>query len=206
MQSIDAVVFDVGNVLIRWDPHNLYKRMGLTRADVEAIMRETRLAEINHRQLDAGSPFAATLAELASQFPHHAELIEAFDRRWPEMLAGAIETNVAVMRSLQAAGVPVHGISNFNREKFDIARGLFPFLDEFDDLVVSGDVGLVKPDREIFELLITRADLTPERTVFIDDSAANIETARQLGFAVIQFDEQESDLAAELSRMGLRFR
>ncbi len=205
-QDIDSVVFDIGNVLIRWHPHNLYRRMGLTAAEVAAIMLETDLAEINHRKLDAGSPFDATLAELATRFPHHAEFIEAFDRRWPEMLAGAIDPSVAVMRRLLAAGIPVHGISNFNRAKFDIARSLFPFLDEFDDLVVSGDVGVVKPDPEIFELLIARCDLVPARTIFIDDSAPNIDTARRMGFVTIHFDERTTDLAAELDRLGLRFR
>lgn len=205
MPGIDTVVFDIGNVLIRWDPCNLYRRMGLTDAETAAFMAETALVEINHRHLDAGAPFAETIAELAARFPHHTELIHAFDRRWPEMLGGAIDPNVSVMRGLLAAGVPVHGISNFSRAKFDLARSVFPFLDEFDDLLISGDVGLVKPDPEIFELLVARCDLVPERAVFIDDSAANIETARRLGFATIHFEERTIDLATELVRLGVRF-
>lgn len=203
MPEIDTVVFDIGNVLIRWDPRNLYRRMGLSDAETAAFMAETALHEINHRQLDAGAPFTETIAGLAARFPHHAERIEAFDRRWPEMLGGAIDSSVAVLRSLLAAGVPVHAVSNFSRTKFDLARAAFPFLDEFDDILVSGDVGHVKPDPEIFELLITRCDLAPARAVFIDDSAPNIETARRLGFATIRFDEHKTDLWAELVRFGL---
>lgn len=205
MQDIDTVVFDIGNVLIRWDPCNLYRRMGLTDTETAAFMAETALAEINHRRLDAGAPYTETILELAGRFPHHAEFIEAFDRRWPEMLGGPIDTSVAVFRALLAAGIPVHAMSNFSRTKFDLARSAFPFLDEFDDLVISGDVGHVKPDPKIFDVLIARCDLTPARSVFIDDSLVNIEAARRLGFATIHFDEHRTDLAAELARLGVRF-
>jgi 2-haloacid dehalogenase len=204
--SIETVIFDIGNVLIRWDPCNLYRRMGLTDAEIAAFMAETALAEINHRRLDAGAPFAETIAELSGKFPHHAEFIDAFDRRWPEMLGGPIDANVALLRSLLAAGIPVHAISNFNRSKFDLAREVFPFLDEFDDIVISGDVGLVKPDPEIFQLLVARCELVPERSIFIDDNPANIETARRLGFLTVLFEESRTDVAAELVRLGARFR
>jgi 2-haloacid dehalogenase len=203
MANIDCVVFDIGNVLIRWDPRNLYRRMGFSDAETALIMAETGLPELNHRLLDAGAPFAETIASLASRFPKHAEFILAFDRRWPEMLDGAIDPNVAVMRSLKATGTPVHAISNFSRAKFDIARGMYPFLDEFDELLISGDVGLTKPDPPIFELLVARRNLVPMRTVLIDDSAPNIETARRLGFATIRFMEHETDLERELQRMGV---
>ncbi|MEZ5816526.1 MAG: HAD family phosphatase [Hyphomicrobiaceae bacterium] len=203
MPEIDTVIFDIGNVLIRWDPRNLYGRMGLNEAETAAIMAETGLLEVNHRLLDAGAPFSETIAELASRFPHRAEVIHAFHTRWPEMLGGAIEANAALLRRLRTAGTPVHAITNFSRTKFDIARSLFPFLDDFDELVVSGDIGLVKPDPEIFELLIRRRNLAPRTAVFIDDSAPNIETARRLGFATIHFDERTTDLEAELARLGV---
>ena len=99
--------------------------------------------------------------------------------------------------------MPVHALSNYNREKFDIASELFPFLKAFDQLVLSGDVGLVKPDAEIFELLIRRCGLDVSRTAFIDDSIANVAAAARLGFATIHFNEKTTDLAAELIRLGL---
>jgi HAD superfamily hydrolase (TIGR01509 family) len=201
--QIDCVVFDVGNVLVRWDPRNLYRRMGYADAATAAIMAEIGLLEINHRVLDAGGPFGPTLENLAARFPQHAEFIRAFDTRWVELLGGAIGASIEMLEKLKRAGLPVHAISNYNREKFDIARTLFPILNSFDELVLSGDVGLVKPDAEIFELLIGRRNLDVGRTVFIDDSADNVATAVRLGFAAIHFNENTTDLGAELIRLGL---
>jgi len=203
VNQIDCVVFDIGNVLVRWDPRNLYRRMGYSDADTVSILAEIGLLEINHRVLDAGEPFTAILDALIERFPRHAEFIHAFDERWVELLGGAIPATVAILKALKEAGVPVHAISNYNRVKFDIARTLFPFLDDFDELILSGDVGVVKPDPEIFRLLIRRRDLDVRRTVFIDDSVDNVATARQLGFATIHFNEATIDLRTELLRVGL---
>jgi HAD superfamily hydrolase (TIGR01509 family) len=203
-RQINCVVFDIGNVLIRWDPRNLYRRMGYADATTASILSEIGLLEINHRVLDAGGPFGATLDRLATRFSQHAEFIRAFDTRWVELLGGAIDTSIALMQALKRIGLPVHAISNYNRRKFDIARTLFPILNEFDELLLSGDVGLVKPDAAIFELLIRRCDLDVSRTVFIDDSAANVATADRLGLATIHFNESTTDLRAELVRLGLR--
>lgn len=203
MKRIDCVVFDIGNVLVRWDPRNLYRRMGYADAKTVAILAEIRLLEINHRVLDAGGPFAATIEDLAASFPQFGEFIRAFHTRWVEMLGGAISSSVETLQSLRRAGMPVHAISNYSREKFNITRALFPVLDDFDELVLSGDVGLVKPDAEIFRLLIHRRSLDVGRTIYIDDSADNITTAHRLGFATIHFDETSTDLGAELLRLGL---
>jgi 2-haloacid dehalogenase len=204
MSGINCVVFDIGNVLVRWDPRNLYRRMGYLDWETAAILTEIGLLEINHRVLDAGGQFSATLELLVERFPRHAEFIRAFDVRWVESLGGIIDSSVAVFHRLKRAGVPVHALSNYNRQKFDIACELFPFLRTFDELVLSGDVGLVKPDAEIFELLISRCGMDVGRTVFIDDSIANVATAARLGFATIHFNEKTTDLEAELLRHGLR--
>lgn len=203
MGHIDCVVFDIGNVLIRWDPCNLYRRMGYADSRTAAILAETRLLEVNHRMLDAGAPCKATITDLAARFPEHAAFIRAFDARWSEMLDGHIEASVELLEDLKRAGLPVYALSNFNREKFELARTVFPFLDGFDDLIISGDVGVVKPDAEIFELLIRRRKLDPRRVVFVDDSLANIATARQLGFVTIHFTEHRVDLRGELVRLGV---
>jgi hypothetical protein len=122
--------------------------MGYPDAATTSILAEIGLLEINHRILDAGGPFGATLQSLAARFPQYAEFIYAFDTRWVEMLGGPIDASIEIMQKLKRAGVPVHAISNYSREKFDIARTLYPFLNDFDELVLSGDVGIVKPDRE----------------------------------------------------------
>src|SRR5258708_6050614 len=103
------------------DPRNLYRRMGYADATTDSIVAEIGLREINHRMLDAGEPFGATLGRLAARFPQHAEFIRAFDARWVEMLGGAIGPSVEILQALKRSGVPVHAISNYNREKFDVA-------------------------------------------------------------------------------------
>lgn len=201
--AIDAVVFDIGNVLIRWDPFRLYRTMGFADDRTRAMLAETRLLEINHRELDAGAPAAAVISRLASAFPQWRDAIEAFDIRWAEMLGGAIDENVALMAQLKSLGIPVHAISNFSIDKFAIARNRFPFLDSFDERIISAEVGLIKPDPAIFELLIRRRSLEPARTVFIDDSAANIATAQMLGFLPVHVHEEKHDVAAALRRYGV---
>jgi 2-haloacid dehalogenase len=203
MSGIDCVIFDIGNVLVRWDPRNLYRRMGYSDAETAAIMAETGLPEVNHRQLDAGKPYREALARLAHGFPQHRDFLFAFDDRWTEMLGGAVEANVAVLRDLKQAGIAVHAISNFSNEKFALTRTLFPFLDDFDERIISAEVGMVKPDPEIFELLIERRSLVPARAVFIDDSAANITTAGWLGLQTIHVASEEISIRAELARLGL---
>ena len=200
MGRIEAVVFDIGNVLISWNPCNLYRKMGFEDEQTRAILTETGLIEINHRQLDAGAPYRETIEALAAKFTQYSDFILAFDTRWTEMLAGAIEPSVAVFEDLKQRGVPVYGLSNFSRHKFDISRQLFPFLEHFDELVVSGDIGMVKPDLEIFEYLLEHCDLNPARALFIDDSHENVATAQRIGFDTVLFDQDRSDLQAELSR------
>jgi phosphoglycolate phosphatase-like HAD superfamily hydrolase len=114
--------------------------VGYSDAETASILAEIGLLQINHSALDAGEPFTATLEVLIKPFPRHAEFIRAFDERWVEQLGGAIPATVAILKALKEAGVPVHVISNYNREKFDIARRLYRFLDAFDELIVSGDV------------------------------------------------------------------
>jgi 2-haloacid dehalogenase len=203
MRAIDCVVFDIGNVLIRWDSRNLFREMGYAGSDIDTMYAETHLREINHRVLDAGGSFEETLHVLAGHFPQYAPLLRAFDTRWTEMLDGPIDANVNVLDELRRRGVPVHAISNFNDEKFDLARGIFPFLDSFDHSVISGYIGLVKPDREIFEYWRRTTGMDARRAVFIDDSAANIDTARQLGFHTVHFVEGETDFRAELVKFDV---
>ncbi|HRD74536.1 MAG TPA: HAD family phosphatase [Hyphomicrobiaceae bacterium] len=199
----DCVVFDVGNVLIRWAPQNLYRKLGYSDEATASVLAETKLLEVNHRELDAGAPFGPTLERLARRFPQHAAFISAFDRRWMDMLGGAITPNVAILAALRRAGIPVHAITNFSREKFDETRRVFAFLDTFDECVVSGDLGLVKPEPEIFEHLVLKRGLAPARAVFIDDSAANIATAVGLGFKAVHYAEATVDLAHELQHLGM---
>jgi 2-haloacid dehalogenase len=200
--GVTAVVFDIGNVLLRWDPRNLYRRMGLSDAETAELLAETGLLAVN-LECDGGQPFADGIARLVAAYPHRQRFLEAFDARWTELLDGAIEHNVAVLHDLKAQRVPVFAITNFAREKFDVSRKLFPFLDVFDDIVVSGDVGRVKPDVAIYRILVERQKLEPDRAVFIDDSRRNIDAAAALGFRTIHVETEQAPVREELRRLGL---
>jgi hypothetical protein len=126
VRQLDCVVFDIGNVLVRWHPRNLYGHMGYSDAETTSILAEIGLLEINHRVLDAGGAFGATLQSLVVRFPQHAEFIRAFDARWVELLGGAIDTTVGIFRALKQASVPVHAISNYNRESLTSHGCSFP--------------------------------------------------------------------------------
>jgi 2-haloacid dehalogenase len=201
MAAIDNVVFDIGKVLIRWEPMKLYRRMFPDDAAIGAFLEETGLLTRNI-EFDRGEPFADGLADLAARHPHHAAPLRAFDERWTETLDGDIPETVALLEGLRQAGVPTYAITNFSREKFDVALDLFPYLDRFEDIIVSADVRLIKPDPEIFQLLIRRQELDPARCLFIDDSAKNIAAARGLGLVSHHYTAPEP-LYAECRALGL---
>jgi 2-haloacid dehalogenase len=200
---IDNVIFDIGRVLVRWEPERLYRTLFKSEAEIAAFFAETGLIERN-LEFDRGEPFATGLADLAGRFPHYADALYAFDTRWAETINGEIPESVGILNALRGAGVPNFAITNFAREKFDVALRLHPMLGQFDDIVVSADVKLIKPDPAIFRLLIDRQGLDPARTLFIDDSAKNIAAARELGLAVHLFDEaNQGALTQECVEFGL---
>lgn len=205
--SIDAVVLDVGNVLIRWDPRALYRKIFVNADGTPDEDKVTWfLANICdpqwNIQQDLGRSIAEGNAVLIRQFPEWRDAIEAYYGRHLEALPGPIESTVESMRALRSAGVPVHGLTNYGRETFAMARARFDFLNEFDGVVVSGEEGLVKPDPAIFELLINRFKLTPARTLFVDDSRANIDAAARIGFQVHHFTDPDA-LKPRLFEYGL---
>jgi 2-haloacid dehalogenase len=153
-------------------------------------------------QLDRGRPFAEGVAELVERFPDQAELISAYHERWPEMLRGEIEGTSEVVEELLAAGVPTYVLSNASAETWPFGVERFPILGRFDGVLLSGEVGVAKPDPEIFDELCRRFGVRPETTIFIDDKAANVDAARALGFAAHHFKDA-AGLRAELVRLGL---
>ena len=194
-------VFDVGNVLIRWDPHCLYRKLIHDEAERNDFLTRICSGAWN-LEMDRGKPFAQGVAELSNLFPEKAHLIRAFHERWVETLDGAVEGSVAILEELRAGGIPCYAITNFNHETFDIAARHFPFLDGFHGVVVSGRERVVKPDRRIYQLLCSRYGLAPADCLFIDDSAANVEGARAAGMRAHHFSEPEK-LRVELKASGL---
>jgi len=196
-----AVIFDLGGVLVDWDPRYLYRQLFDDPDEMESFLAEVTTAEWNAHQ-DAGRPWAEAVALLVAEHPERRELIEAFHRRWPEMLAGEIPGTVSVLADLRAAGVRLIALSNWSAETFPFARERFEFLAWFEEVVISGDVGVNKPDRRIFDHLAEQFGIEPAAAVFIDDSSANVDAARALGFRAIRFTDATA-LRRELTRLGL---
>lgn len=192
------VVFDIGNVLVRWNPRNLFRKTMKDEARMERFLA-TALAMDFVSLTDVVADFSAAVAERARAFPEFARDLHLFDERWVETLGAPIEENVALLRRLRRAGRPVYALSNFATVKFAIARRMFDFLNEFDHAVISGHVGAAKPDPRIYEVLFERVGALPEDLLFIDDSPANVRAAEALGMATIHFRpgvNLESELAA----------
>jgi 2-haloacid dehalogenase len=197
----EAVVFDLGGVLIDWDPRYLYRKLLADEAAVEEFLATVCTPEWNARQ-DRGRPFAEAVAELVERHPDHAAAIAAYHDRWPEMLAGDIPGAVALLAELRAGGVPLYALSNWSAETFRLTRARFPFLAWFRGLVISGEELVAKPDRRIFELLLERFGLVPAATLFVDDSAVNVAAARGLGIDAVRYRDPER-LRRDLEARGL---
>jgi 2-haloacid dehalogenase len=200
MNKPTTVVFDIGNVLLRWDPRNLYRRLFDDEAEMEWFLAHVCTSDWNIEQ-DRGRDWDEAVALLVKSHPRHEREIRAFHERWPETVSGTFEDNVALLLRLREAGVPNYCITNFSGQKFVLAREIYPFLAGFDGVIVSGDERLLKPDPAIYRLLLDRYGLVAQDCVFIDDSRPNIEAARALGMQAIHYAEP-MDLAAELRRYG----
>ncbi len=202
MTSIRSVVFDLGGVLIDWDPRHLYRRIFRgDEAAMERFLAEVCTPEWNEEQ-DAGRSFAEGVALLQARHPEHRDRIAAFHLRWDEMLAGEIPGATEILRDVKAAGNPVYALSNWSAETWPIAERRFEFLSWFDGVVVSGRIGLRKPDPAIFQHLLERFDLEAEHTLFVDDSERNVEAARELGFEALRF-ESAPQLRRKLVERGV---
>lgn len=196
----DTVVFDLGNVLIGWDPRNLYRKLFADEAAMEAFLAEICTHDWNMRQ-DAGRPTSEAEAELLARFPAHADLIRAYYGRFMEMLSGPIVGTVTLLEALHAKGTPLYALTNWSAETFVLARPHFPFLELFRHIVVSGELGIAKPDPAIFRHLLEVVGKPAHACFFIDDNAANIASARALGFAAHHF-AAPAGLHRDLEHLG----
>jgi HAD superfamily hydrolase (TIGR01509 family) len=194
------VVFDIGNVLLRWDPRYLYRKVFDDEGRMERFL-STALAMDFVSHTDAVGDFAGAVAARAKSFPEFAKEIHMFHERWIETLGEPIEENVALLRRLRAAGKPVYALSNFAHETFALAERKHGFLREFDDRIISGHVGFVKPDARIYEILFERAGRRPSELLFIDDSPANVRASESLGMPAIHYGPGV-DLEKELVACG----
>jgi 2-haloacid dehalogenase len=198
---IDHIVFDIGRVLIAYDPHLAYLDIMPDRQRRDWFFAEVCTHDWNMEQ-DRGRPWAEAEAEAIARHPAEADHIRAFRRNWAKMVPHAIDGTVAVMRALIADDRDVTMLTNFASDTFREARGMFPFLDEPRGVTVSGDIGLIKPDVAIYERHHADFGLVPARTLFIDDVPANVDAARRAGWQAVRFIDAET-LVKDLAGFGI---
>ena len=199
--EIDTVVFDIGNVLVGWDPRHLYRKVFADEAEMERFLAEVCTIEW-HLAHDLGVSFEENAARLKEVHPDHGELIDFWRTRYAEMIPGRVPGTADLLHALADSGLTLHGLTNMPVPVFEYLRDEYPELQRFETTVVSGAEGMIKPDPRIFELLIERAGFAPQRALFIDDSHANVMAATELGFETHHFTNAE-ELGRDLQRRKL---
>lgn len=191
MRAPRALLWDVGNVIVGFDPRRLYEKLIEEPAARDRFLSHvcTLAWHIGH---DSGVSFADNAAPLIAQYPQHEPLIRAWGDRFVEMVGPAVPQTEAAIEALAARGVPQYGLTNMPSEAWGPVQTLSPAFRHFADTIVSGDEKLIKPDPAIYAVVLARTGLEPQDLLFVDDSAANIEAARALGFHVHRFEDPET--------------
>lgn len=184
--TVEAVVFDIGNVLVRWQPEAFYTR------EIGAEGRERLFSEVDlegmNASVDLGRPLGEAVAELAARHPGWAREIGWWETRWTEMFAPVIEGSVALLAAVRARGVPVFALTNFGNETLAMADRKHPFLTGFDRRFVSGELRLMKPDPAIYAVVEEASGLAPRGLLFADDRPENVTAAAERGWRAHLFD------------------
>lgn len=201
-EPIEAVVWDVGRVLVQWDLGAIYAEAIPDPVERAEFLR-TVVTEEWHFRHDAGEPMDALVAARIDEFPRHRALIERYRSHWLDSIPGPVEGTADLVSRLAEAGVPQFGITNFGADTWAMFRPHWPVFDHFADIVVSGMEKLVKPDPAIFALAAGRFGHAPSHMLFIDDNAANVAAAAAAGWAVHHFTAGAPALEADLKQRGL---
>jgi len=198
---IKAIIFDFGGVLLKWDPHKLYRRFFDQPQQIDQFLAEINFPYWNAEQ-DLGRPFAEGVSELSGQFPQYAHLIRAYYDHWEDSIVGPIPGTVEILRELKKAGYSLYGLSNWSAETYPRVQHQYDFFNLFDKIILSGDVKLIKPDPAIFNLTLQKIGCAANECLLIDDSEPNIIAAKKIGFATIHFRCSEQ-LRIDLHQMNL---
>jgi HAD superfamily hydrolase (TIGR01509 family) len=196
-----AVLWDVGNVMVRWNPRTLYAKIFPDPAQCDRFLTEV-CTMAWHAPTDMGVTFADNCAALSARHPEHEAAIWAWKHRWGEMFSGPIPETEAAIEALHAAGVPQYVLSNMSHETFDSTIVMTPAFGRMADLIISGHEGVMKPDPAIYEIVCARSGLGPQDILFVDDSATNITAAQALGFHTHHFTDPAA-LRPALEAAGL---
>lgn len=200
--DVDTVVFDLGNVIVRWDPYGPFEGV-LDRAQTAAVFDEIDFLGVNHAQ-DAGRSWAQGRAAVAARFPEHAWVLDRYLSHFARAVPGPVPGTAEVIVALRRAGVRLLGLTNFSAETYPYALPAAPAIGLLEGVLVSGAVGVAKPDPAIFVLLVERYGLDPARTVLVDDGPRNVEAAVACGWRGIVFTDAAT-LVEQLRGLGLRF-
>ncbi len=201
MHNIKAIIFDFGNVLLEWNPWYVYSRYFDSEEAMKTFFHEVDFTAWNAQQ-DRGRAFEKGVADHSQKFPHHAHLFQAYHEHWKDSIGDAIAGSVEILKRLKQVGYPLYGLSNWSAETFPYAREKYDFFDLFDDMIISADVGYVKPEAEIYHRLLEKIGRPAGECLFIDDSLENIRQAKALGFVTIHFASPEQ-LEHDLTHLGI---
>jgi len=200
--AIDTIIFDLGGVLIDWNPRYVYRKIFKTEQEVEWFLTNVTTPEWNENQ-DAGYPLHKATQELIAKHPEWEPEIKAYYGRWLEMLGEDIHETVQILRQLKQTGkYKLYALTNWSAETFPHALERFEFFKAFDGVVVSGQEKMRKPSAEFYKIVIDRYHLDPVRTIFIDDSLRNVKGAEAVGITGIHF-HNPAQLRDELKRKGI---
>ena len=202
MPTADTVIFDLGGVLIDWNPEYLYRKIFSNDDDLRYFLENICTGSWNQEQ-DAGYPLAQATAELAVKYPQYDAEIKAYYGRWQEMLGGYNVECVAILENLhQKKNCRLLALTNWSGETFHTAKNMYPFLNLFERIVVSGNEKIKNPYPRLYLILIDRYSIQPGKSIFVDDTKINVEVAVDLGFQAIHF-LSANQLQEELQKWGL---
>ena len=196
-----ALLWDVGNVIVRWNPRTLYAKIFKEPADLDRFLSHVCTLDW-HAATDRGVSFADNIAALSAQHPQHAEHIAAWWDRWDEMLSGTIPETESVIEDLAARGVPQFALTNMSSETWPGIKAMSPAFRHFRDAIVSAEERVIKPEPRIYQIVLERTGLEPADLLFVDDSAANLAAAAVLGFHTHHFTDPAA-LRPMIERHGL---
>ena len=202
MKNIDTVIFDLGGVLIDWNPRYLYRKIFKEEDEITWFLENICTSEWNDHQ-DAGRTFAEATQELLAKHPDWEAPIRAWYDRWEETIRGPIQDTVEILKHFKESKAhKLYALTNWSAESFPIAQRKFEFLEWFDGIVVSGEEKTRKPFPDFYKILFNRYSITPSRALFIDDNIKNVESGREVGLNVIHF-QSPLQLRNELVNVGL---
>jgi len=199
---VKTIIFDFGGVLLEWHPDRVYRSYFPDETALQSFYAETQIMHHN-RELDRGQPFDRILRQLAAQYPQHSEPLKLWKSAWHKMLGGAIEGTVEILYTLEKSRYRLFGLTNWAAETFPYVYYKHDFFQLFEDIVVSGREGMIKPEPEIFDLCLSRNQIRAEDCLFIDDNLENVQAAEQLGMQAIHFRDP-NQLRQSLMEMKIR--